>query len=139
MVYTVYSDNACTTALTANNSPSTVAVTNRSVATSARITINLAGTVYWRIVYSGDANHNGAQSPCTSQAVAKSNPSLARTTHGFANENWRNGVRTGDDDARRYDGRRGAYVHRLLQQQLFKCVDCSGQPERCDGCESDGP
>nr|MBA2699091.1 hypothetical protein [Nocardioidaceae bacterium] len=74
--YTVYTNSTCTTVLAATGSPSGVAVTNRSVATSAAITIPLAGSVYWRVTYADDANNNAATSACVAQTVAKATPSL---------------------------------------------------------------
>lgn len=74
--YTLYSNSTCTTALTAAGSPSTVAVSNRVVAASAAITVPVAGTVYWRATYSGDANNNAATSACVAQTVAKATPAL---------------------------------------------------------------
>ena len=35
------------------------------VPNSPAATFNSAGTFYWQAVYSGDANNNGASSPCT--------------------------------------------------------------------------
>ncbi len=41
-----------------------------------------AGTFYWQAVYSGDANNNGATSPCNEVlVVAKNSPTLATTLH----------------------------------------------------------
>ncbi len=69
IVYTVYSDSACTAVLTATGNPSTKTVTNRSAGTSAKITIPVAGTVYWRAVYGGDANNEGESSACVELTV----------------------------------------------------------------------
>ena len=39
--------------------------TSGNVPNSSTVTFNTAGTYYWQAVYSGDANNNGASSPCT--------------------------------------------------------------------------
>ncbi|WP_436495285.1 prealbumin-like fold domain-containing protein [Actinokineospora sp. HUAS TT18] len=64
--YTVYSDTGC------SQNPQdagTVNVTNGIVPNSNGITFNTAGTFYWQVVYSGDANNNPAISVCTSEIV----------------------------------------------------------------------
>lgn len=76
ITYRVFTESTCTTLLTATSNPSVKTVTNRSAASSSNITITQAGTVYWQAVYGGDANNNGATSPCTAQSVAKSDPTL---------------------------------------------------------------
>ncbi|MBA2699092.1 MAG: hypothetical protein H0U61_10040 [Nocardioidaceae bacterium] len=78
--YSVYSESSCTTVLPGTNNPSTKTVKTRTVPTSARITINLAGTVYWKVVYAGDANNAAAVSPCVALAVAKATPVLTLTS-----------------------------------------------------------
>jgi hypothetical protein len=56
-------------------------VTNGVVPDSDPITFNSAGDFYWKAVYSGDANNNGASSVCTSEhlVVNKANPTIATT------------------------------------------------------------
>jgi hypothetical protein len=78
VTYTVYTDSGCTLgALDAG----TVTVTNGVVPDSNPITFNSAGDFYWKAVYSGDANNNGASSVCTSEhlVVQKTNPTIATT------------------------------------------------------------
>lgn len=75
-VYTVYKDSACSVVLVAASSKT---VASRAVPVSSTTTINQAGFVYWQVVYSGDANNNGATSPCVEQAVAKSDPTSTLT------------------------------------------------------------
>jgi len=76
VVYTTYMDVGCTTAAA---TPAAVSrtVTNRSVANSGALTFNEAGTRYVRAVYSGDANNNGANSPCGALVVNKRSPTVS--------------------------------------------------------------
>ena len=63
VAYSYYTNNTCTTGQVAVN---TVTVpTSGTVPNSSTVTFNSAGTYYWQAVYSGDANNNGASSPCT--------------------------------------------------------------------------
>jgi len=79
--YTVYSDNSCS-ALYA--SAGTKTVTNGSVPDSDPVTFSSAGTFYWQVVYSGDANNNGATSTCTSeQVVVQKNPTGMTTAQNL--------------------------------------------------------
>jgi hypothetical protein len=81
VTYTVYSDTACK--LGAQDA-GTKTVSSGVVPDSNAITLNTAGTFYWQAVYSGDANNNGATSPCTSEVlvVGKNSPSISTTLSG---------------------------------------------------------
>ncbi len=63
VTYSYYTNNTCT-AGQVSLAPVTVA-TNGTVPNSSTVTFTTAGTYYWQAVYSGDANNNGASSPCT--------------------------------------------------------------------------
>jgi hypothetical protein len=63
VAYSYWTNNTCTTGQVAVNTV-TVPVSG-SVPNSNAVTFNSAGTFYWQAVYSGDANNNGASSPCT--------------------------------------------------------------------------
>jgi hypothetical protein len=78
VTYTVYTNDTCTTGAQAAG---TVTVTNGVVPDSNPITFNTAGDFFWRAVYSGDDNNNGASSVCTSEhlVVQKTNPTIATT------------------------------------------------------------
>lgn len=52
--YTVYSDNTCSTQ---DAAAGTKTVTNGGVPDSDPVTFSAAGTFYWQVVYSGDANN----------------------------------------------------------------------------------
>jgi hypothetical protein len=73
-VYTVYTDSSCSLNATAAG---TVTVVNGVVPDSNTLTFNSAGDYYWQVVYSGDANNNGATSVCTDEhlVVTKAKPS----------------------------------------------------------------
>ena len=66
VTYTVYTNTTCTAG--AQNA-GTKTVSGGSVPNSDAITFNNAGTWYWKVVYSGDANNNGATSTCTSETL----------------------------------------------------------------------
>ncbi len=58
--------------------------TSGAVPNSSTVTFNSVNTYYWQAVYSGDANNNGATSPCTATnneqlTVAKGAPSISTT------------------------------------------------------------
>ena len=82
MAYSYYTNNTCSAGQSAVN---TVTVnTSGAVPNSSAVTFNTAGTYYWQAVYSGDANNNGASSPCTAGSneqltVAKASPTIATT------------------------------------------------------------
>ena len=66
VTYTVYSDNACTSAVATGG---TKTVSNGVVPDSDAVTFNSAGTFYWQASYSGDANNDPATSACQSEIV----------------------------------------------------------------------
>jgi hypothetical protein len=66
VTYTVYSDNSCSAGA---QDAGTKVVTNSIVPNSNAIVFNTAGTFYWQVVYSGDANNNAATSTCTEEIV----------------------------------------------------------------------
>ena len=82
VAYSYYTNNTCTTGVVAVN---TVTVpTSGAVPNSSTVTFNSAGTYYWQAIYSGDANNNGATSPCTATnneqlIVNKTSPTIATT------------------------------------------------------------
>ena len=77
VTYTAYSDSSCTQN---PQDAGTKTVTNGVVPDSNAISFSAAGTYFWQAVYSGDANNNGATSPCTSEKlVVKTNPSITTT------------------------------------------------------------
>jgi hypothetical protein len=76
--YTVYANNTCTTPVTPAQT-STKTVTNGSAPNSDALAFNLAGTFYWRVSYSGDANNNPVASLCVALNVAKTTATLAMT------------------------------------------------------------
>jgi hypothetical protein len=78
VTYTVYTNDTCTAD---PQDAGTKTLTNGTVPDSNPITFNSAGDFYWQAVYSGDANNEGATSPCTSEhlVVNKAGPSIATT------------------------------------------------------------
>ena len=82
VTYSYYTNNTCTTGTVAVN---TVTVpTSGIVPNSSTVTFTSAGTYYWQAVYSGDANNNGASSPCTAATneqltVTKASPTIGTT------------------------------------------------------------
>ena len=82
VAYSYYTNNTCTTGQVAVNTV-TVPVSG-TVPNSSTVTFNSAGTYYWQAVYSGDANNNGASSPCTAVTneqltVTKASPTIGTT------------------------------------------------------------
>ena len=79
--YTVYNNASCSTEGEGNSSQDagTVDVTNGDVPDSDPLAFNSAGDFYWQAVYTGDANNNGATSPCESEhlVVDKASPSIS--------------------------------------------------------------
>src|SRR5262249_38631283 len=57
LTYTVYADSTCITQVSPAQQ-TTKTVTNGVVPGSGPFAFNLAGTFYWKAVYSGDANNN---------------------------------------------------------------------------------
>jgi uncharacterized repeat protein (TIGR01451 family) len=78
VTYTAYSDNQCSADA---RDAGTKVVTNGVVADSDGLTFDAAGTFYWQAVYSGDANNDGATSPCRSEVltIAKNGPTISTT------------------------------------------------------------
>ncbi len=67
VTYSFFTDLTCSGTGTIVGSP--VTVTNSVVPDSASQTFSIAGSFSWNAVYSGDANNNGANSPCEPLAV----------------------------------------------------------------------
>jgi len=78
VTYTVYTNDSCTDGAIAAGAKT---VTNGVPADSNGVTFNAAGTYYWQAVYSGDANNNGATSPCKSEIliIGKNAPTISTT------------------------------------------------------------
>ncbi|MEA5454873.1 hypothetical protein SPF06_09080 [Sinomonas sp. JGH33] len=87
VTYTVYTNDTCTAGA---QDAGTVSVINGVVPGSNAITFNTAGTYYWQAVYSGDANNNGATSPCTAEQVVvnKAQPTVATAQDLIPNDNF---------------------------------------------------
>ncbi len=64
VTYTVYSDDACTTAV---GSGGTVTVSSGAVPNSSTVTLTTPGTYYWEASYSGDILNEPSVSPCGSE------------------------------------------------------------------------
>ncbi len=81
IVFTLYSNSACTTSVFT----STNAISSAS-ATSGNFTTTAQGTFYWKAVYAGDANNTGFTTPCgTGQetvVVGKDSPTITATGPG---------------------------------------------------------
>ena len=58
--YTVYTNNTCTAGA---QDAGTVEVSGTDVDNSHDVQFNTAGDFYWQVVYSGDADNNGADEP----------------------------------------------------------------------------
>jgi hypothetical protein len=69
--YTVYTNNTCSAGA---QSAGTKTVTAGVVPDSDPITFNTAGTFYWQVVYSGDANNAAATSTCGSEVLVVQAP-----------------------------------------------------------------
>jgi uncharacterized repeat protein (TIGR01451 family) len=69
VAYTVYPSQADCNAGTNGTSEGTVTVSNNTVPNSNTFTPTSAGSYYWRAVYSGDGNNNGASSDCASELL----------------------------------------------------------------------
>ena len=93
VTYHVYSDSACTTAVSQSGWPSTVTVANGTVASSANFTPQAAGTYYFQASYSGDAKNSPASSTCgspggtltvspSSLSVSLTSPTQGQTVKG---------------------------------------------------------
>src|SRR2546430_215498 len=75
VIYGFFSGSTCTGPVTTVGTP--VTVTNGAVPNSAAQTFSSAGSFSWNAVYSGDANNNGATSPCEPLIVNKTTPTLS--------------------------------------------------------------
>lgn len=71
VTYTFYSNNTCSAGAQLAGIKN---VTNKVVPNSNAMLFSTAGTYYWQVVYSGDANNNGAISNCTSEILIVNNP-----------------------------------------------------------------
>jgi len=74
VTYEFFTGSTCVGTATTVGSP--VTVTNGVVPNSASQAFNSAGSFSWNAVYSGDANNNGATSPCEPLTVNKATPGL---------------------------------------------------------------
>ncbi len=85
VAYTVYTDSSCTQN---PRGAGTVTVANGVVPDSDTLSFDHAGTFFWQAVYSGDANNNGATSPCTSEqlVVTPNSPSIVTAQHLIPND-----------------------------------------------------
>ncbi|CAN5674136.1 hypothetical protein BH09CHL1_BH09CHL1_06530 [soil metagenome] len=77
LVYTVYTNDTCTSQFAILNNPSTVSVTNGTAPLSAAITFQTIGGLFERAVYAGDASNVGASSSCVAFTVERSDPNLS--------------------------------------------------------------
>ena len=81
VTYSYYTNNTCTTGQV--NLAAVTVSTAGVVPNSATVTFNTPGLYYWQAVYSGDANNNGASSPCTAgnneQLIVKAAPTISTT------------------------------------------------------------
>src|SRR5256886_713976 len=75
VIYGFFSGSTCTGPVTTVGTP--VTVTNGAVPNSVAQTFSSAGSFSWNAVYSGDANNNGATSPCEPLIVNKTTPTLS--------------------------------------------------------------
>ncbi len=85
VTYSAYTDAACTQN---QRGAGTVTVTNGVVPDSGVLSFDHAGTFYWQAVYSGDADNNGATSPCTSEqlVVNPNKPGISTAQHLIPND-----------------------------------------------------
>ena len=86
ITYAFYTDSVCSlNAVSETPSPNTF-TSPAPIPQSNSFTFVNAGTYYWQAQYSGDANNNGATSPCNEVLVVKpNNPTLATTLHDSTN------------------------------------------------------
>jgi uncharacterized membrane protein YebE (DUF533 family) len=81
VTYTVFSDRACTEPVTGTTETITPAGT---VPSSTAVTLTIAGTYYWQVSYSGDANNLAYTTPCGSsgevETVSPKQQSTSLTT-----------------------------------------------------------
>jgi hypothetical protein len=76
VTYTVYNGTSCGAGITVG---SPVSVTNGIVPNSGPFTFTFVASFSWNAAYSGDANNNGATSPCELLAVTPASPSISTT------------------------------------------------------------
>lgn len=67
VTFTVYSDSACTHAVSSGGTVPVVDTSSGAFAFSDPVRIGGAGTYYWQASYQGDANNAAALSPCSSE------------------------------------------------------------------------
>ena len=136
VAYSYYTNNTCTTGTVTVNTV-TVA-TNGTVPNSSTVTFTSAGTYYWQAVYSGDANNNGASSPCTAGTneqltVTKASPTISTTLSAVEH---RPGTTAHDTStlhrAGELDGNGHGHLQLLHQQHLH---DGHGGGEHGDGAD----
>jgi hypothetical protein len=85
VTYTVYTDSGCSLGA---RSAGVKTVTNGVVPDSDSLTFSDAGTYYWQVHYSGDANNNSADSLCTSEVVVvnPNNPAMSTAQNLLPND-----------------------------------------------------
>jgi hypothetical protein len=85
VTYTVYTDSNCAQGAVAGGTKS---VTNGSTPDSDPVIFNSAGSYYWQVVFSGDANNDPATSLCTSEIVVvnKNSPSMSTAQNLLPND-----------------------------------------------------
>jgi hypothetical protein len=78
LTYVLYIDDHCGTPYVPPVAPPAVTVTAGAIPASAPVTLNAAGSYYWRAVYSGDGNNQPAESPCAEAplTVNKASPTI---------------------------------------------------------------
>ena len=97
VTYSYYTNNTCTVGQV-NLAPVTVGTTG-SVPNSSTVTFTSAGTYYWQAVYSGDANNNGASSPCTAANNEQLTVSVSTSVAPVAAYGFNEGTGTTTADA----------------------------------------
>jgi hypothetical protein len=85
VMYTVYSDSACTQVVASGG---TKDVTNGVVPDSDPVTFDAAGDFFWQAVYSGDDNNKAATSDCASEhlVVGKKQPGMSTAPNLIPND-----------------------------------------------------
>ena len=87
--YRYYATQAACTADSAGSAGTevgSVTVTNGVVPPSANVSFATAQTVYWRAIYSGDANNQAAKSDCSTEQLAVVDANIAITPLAPTNE-----------------------------------------------------
>jgi hypothetical protein len=124
VTYTVYANSACSTQLTLTNNPSTVVVANAVVPASAAISMDVAGTVYWRATYAGDANNNAAASACVSLNVQTARPKLTLAVSPAVSPMVAGGTATGTATLTKATSTAGGTV----TYTVYAASNCNGSP-----------